>query len=96
MQIRQLLPITEKLPSREDLSYCAEQADQEADFILNTCRRGRRYPCPSFDEKTLGGIVPLELDARAEGEFDSLYSFKKPEERKCRLRLIPYYALGQP
>ncbi|HUM82195.1 MAG TPA: glycoside hydrolase family 127 protein [Lachnospiraceae bacterium] len=79
---------------RGPLIYCAEQADQEADlFSIRAEEDGGIHVLP-FDEKTLGGIVPLELDARAEGEFDGLYSFKKPEERKCRLRLIPYYAWG--
>lgn len=80
--------------TRGPLVYCFEGADNEG--LLQTLRikENGGISEKQYDEKLLGGIIPLSVDGYMMNGSDSLYSYKRPETKECTLTAVPYYTWG--
>ena len=78
--------------SRGPLVYCFEGVDNDGDVFGIRLDDEADMEVGAYDEKLLGGIVPITVSAFRREETKGLYSNVKPKSRKIKARAVPYYA----
>lgn len=79
---------------RGPLVYCFEGADNAEDVLSLSLKRGAVPSVSAYEEKLLGGICTITVDAFRTEEIDSLYTDKAPAAKPCKAVAIPYYTWG--
>ncbi len=77
---------------RGPLVYCAEGVDNEGDVLALSVDKNE---CPKDAGEMEELKLPLmEVSGWRAQEQEELYSFRRPERKAVKIRLIPYYAWG--
>lgn len=79
---------------RGPLVYCFEGKDNEGDVLSLKIKSNAKTKLSFADDKILGKIPFIEVDAAKEESIQDLYSDKKPALTPCIAKAVPYYLWG--
>ena len=79
---------------RGPLIYCVEGVDNENDVLSLSLKKGGAVTVGEYLSDKLYGIQELYAEGYRETVSEELYSYEAPEEKECKITLIPYYAWG--
>lgn len=79
---------------RGPLIYCVEGVDNENDVLSLSLKKGGAVTVGEYLPDKLYGIRELYAEGYREAVSEELYSYEEPEEKECKITLIPYYAWG--
>jgi uncharacterized protein len=74
--------------------YCIEGVDNGGELSNLRIVKDGEIAEKDFDNKLLGGIIPIEFDGVKLSNDNSLYTFSKPKSEAFTITAVPYYAWG--
>ncbi len=79
---------------RGPLIYCAEGVDNENDVLSLSLKKDGAVTVSEYLPDKLYGIQEIYAEGYRETVSDKLYSYDAPEEKECKITLVPYYTWG--